>query len=66
MMTRRSAFALIGIASCVASFLAGVAYAGGFVPASARESAISVVACIDDDVAVDPRAASFSEGASGD
>jgi hypothetical protein len=34
--------ALIGIASCVASFLAGVAYADGFVRASAQGPAIAV------------------------
>jgi hypothetical protein len=49
MISTRSASALIGIASCVASFLAGIAYADGFVPAPAREPTLSVVACGDDE-----------------
>jgi hypothetical protein len=36
---------VIGIASCVASFLAGIAYANGSMRASAREPDVAV--CID-------------------
>ena len=64
MISTRSASALIGITSCVASFLAGVAYAGGFVRASAHEPAISVVACVDEDATADTRPASFSDSVS--
>jgi hypothetical protein len=60
MISARSASALIGIASCVASFLAGIAYADGFARVPERDPAVSVVACIDDDIAIDTRPASFS------
>jgi hypothetical protein len=40
--------ALIGIASCVASFLAGVAYANGFAPAASVEPPIAIVTSVDE------------------